>query len=119
MSEKESIPLTEFDTLVSPKELNIIKASLPYINVNGRKFLSIYVKFKELSNTLELLDENNPLSICSTNTSEKPSISDLIENIKIYLDKHELDMVNNYMNAINTLTMYNEYMNVFNKVDEA
>lgn len=116
--EQNNIPLTEFDTLVSPKELNILKASLPYINSNGRKLLSIYVKFKELSNTMKLLSKDEALSICSHTTTEKPNMNQLIDSIKIYLDKNELDMVNNYLNTMNTISMYSEYMNIMNKMDE-
>ena len=116
MDEKD-IPFTKFDKLVSSKDLNILKASLPYINENGRKMLSVYVKFKELTNTLNLLKTDETLSTCSS-TSNKPDMNELLENIKIYLDKGELDMINNYMNAMNTISMYNEYMNVMNNMDE-
>ena len=112
----ESIPITEFDSLVSPKELNIIKASLPYINGNGQKFLSVFVKLRELTNTMRLMEDNNSLSMC-TNDNDSKNISSLIDDIKIYLDKKELDTINTYMNTINTISMYNEYMSVFSNFD--
>lgn len=113
----ESIPFTEFDSLVSPKELNIIKASLPYINGDGQKFLSVFVKVRELTNTLNLLNDKNSLSMCGGDDSSK-NLSALIDDIKIYLDKNELDTINSYMNAINTINMYNEYMSVFSNFDD-
>ena len=112
----ESIPITEFDSLVSPKELNIIKASLPYINGDGQKFLSIFVKLRELTNTIKLMEDNNSLSMCANDTDTK-NLSSLIKDIKNYINKKELDTINTYMNTINTISMYNEYMSVFSNID--
>ncbi|MBQ1192970.1 MAG: hypothetical protein IIX45_02485 [Lachnospiraceae bacterium] len=116
--QNDTIPFTEFDSLVSPKELNIIKASLPYLSGNGQKFLSVFVKIRELINTMDLVNDDNKLSVCSKSDKEQFSITELIDDIKIYLDKSELDTINTYMNAINTLSMYNEYMSLFNNFDE-
>ncbi|MDE6208501.1 MAG: hypothetical protein K2M73_02370 [Lachnospiraceae bacterium] len=115
---QDNIPITEFDSLVSPKELNIIKASLPYLNSNGQSFLSIYVKLRELINTMKLVENEDKLSICSMNNGERKNISCLIDDIKVYLDKNELDTINTYMNTINTISMYNEYMSVFSSFDD-
>lgn len=114
----ENKPLTEFDSITSTKELNIIKATLPYFSVKGRRLLSLFVKTRELMNTMDLINDNNKLSICSVPPKEQPNINELLDDIKIYLDKNELDMITNYMNAVNTIKMYNEYMNVFNNIDD-
>ena len=62
------------------------------------------------------MEDNNSLSMCANDTDTK-NLSSLIEDIKIYLDKKELDTINTYMNTINTISMYNEYMSVFSNID--
>ena len=107
----ENIPFTDFDALVSTKELNIIKASIPYMTISSQKFISLFVKDRELINTYDLINDDNTLKGCSVES--KTDIFELINDIKIYLDKSEVEMIDNYMNAMNTITMYNEYMSVF------
>lgn len=107
----ENIPFTDFDALVSTKELNIIKASIPYMTISSQKFISLFVKVRELINTYDLINDDNTLKGCSVES--KTDIFELINDIKIYLDKSEVEMIDNYMNAMNTITMYNEYMSVF------
>ncbi len=107
----ENIPFTDFDALVSTKELNIIKASIPYMTISSQKFISLFVKDRKLINTYDLINDDNTLKGCSVES--KTDIFELINDIKIYLDKSEIEMIDNYMNAMNTITMYNEYMSVF------
>lgn len=107
----QSIPLTYFDTLVSPKELNILKTLIPYLGLSEQTILSTYVKLEELINTINLTGTSSQLSACDVGKGKK-SFNDLFNEIKVYLDKNEIEMINGYLKALNTIKMYNEYMNI-------
>lgn len=101
---RDIIPTTEFDNLVSPNELNIIKATLPLVSNRYRGIISTIIKYKELKNTINLYNTNNSLSICSD--TKINSFNDYIDTIKAYLNESQINMLENLtmtMTAIETM----------------
>ncbi len=77
---------------------------------SSQKFISLFVKVRELINTYDLINDDDTLKGCSVES--RNDVSELINDIKIYLDKSEVEMIDNYMNTFNTFNMYNEYVSI-------
>lgn len=70
MDEQEQT-LPVLDTLIQSRELQMMKAVIPYIEPPRQKMFSMVIKLIELQKTLQLFDsesqvENTQLRICST-----------------------------------------------------
>lgn len=93
--------LTEFDSLISPKQLQIIKSALPYIPLNDRKVISLIVKFQELKNTLHLYDNTSDetLGICSSNENINENLAEMVDSIKHYCTDSEKENLDFYYNV--------------------
>ena len=42
------------DEMISEDQVEILKAAMPYLPAQGQRFISVYAKFLELSNTIRL-----------------------------------------------------------------
>lgn len=96
--------ITWFDSIISSRQMQIIKSALPYIPFNEQKTISLIVKFTELKNTLKLFDGNSDetLSVCSDN--EEDNLAEMLNSIKPYCTDEEnekLDVIYNIFTAYN------------------
>lgn len=92
--------LTEFDSIISPRRLQIIKSALPYIPLNDRKTISLIVKFQEIRNTLHLYDgtSDETLSVCSANDNVNENLAEMVDSIKHYCNETEKENLDFYYN---------------------
>lgn len=98
--------LTQFDSLISPRQLQIIKSALPYIPLGEQKVVSLLVKFQELKNTIHLYDSDpaETLGVCSSSDNINENLSEMVESIKHYCsepEKENLDFLYNITCAFN------------------
>ena len=52
--------MTPFDEAILPKELQMLKAFLPFLPANMQKMVAIYIKWLELRYTIEYFNRNTP-----------------------------------------------------------
>ena len=50
-----------FDEVILPKELQMLKAFLPFLPSSMQKMLAIYIKWVELQKTIEYFSQNPPI----------------------------------------------------------
>ncbi|QUI22863.1 hypothetical protein HZI73_11430 [Vallitalea pronyensis] len=107
-------PHIELDHLVSNQQMNMIKASLPYLDVNKQKNLAIIIKYLELKKTMTLYGQNNLHAISDiqkSNTSKR----DMLYALRAYCPdklKQQLDIILNMQGMLaalkNPAPMYQE-----------
>ena len=114
--EQTSNELTEFDSVICDSRIQMMKSAIPFVGPREQRFLSIYVKYIELSKTINLVKNLRPdsLGICSI-TGKKPSgdNTDFIQTIKKYCtasERETIDMITNMMNAYKMIRLYKETM---------
>ena len=114
--EQPSKELTEFDSVICDSRIQMMKSAIPFVGPREQRFLSIYVKYIELSKTINLVKNLRPdsLGICSI-TGKKPSgdNTDFIQTIKKYCtasERETIDMITNMMNAYKMIRLYKETM---------
>lgn len=117
MEDFDSKILTNFDALLQNKQLQIIKAAIPYMQPLTQKPLSVYVKMIELNNTLNLFEkENADLNICSGENAED-NISNMLNDIKCFCDEKEKENIEFILNFFSTIQIYRTYINNYDNKD--
>lgn len=112
MSENNDIlQITEFDQVVNQHQLQMIKAAIPYVPVTEQKFISVFVKLRELVNTIHIVssENTNTIGICSVEPEESSPV-DMLNAMRKYADEPEkgtIDLILNFMQANN---LYRSYM---------
>ena len=104
---------TKFDSMVSNKQMQLIKAVIPYINNNAGNYIGMYIKFIELQNTINLFKYIQ-------NTDKPPEITEMLDDICDFLDDNEketletIKMMFELMSStdFNTEDFMNNYMNM-------
>lgn len=114
--EQSSKELTEFDSIICDSRIQMMKSAIPFVGPREQRFLSIYVKYIELSKTIHLARNLQPdsLGVCSI-TGKKPSgdNADFIQTIRKYCtasERETIDMITNMMSAYKIIRLYKETM---------
>lgn len=86
--------ITPFDSLITNRQMQIIKSSLPFIPVSEQKFMSLMVKFQELKNTVDLFSEPDG-NLCACGAQEDPydNLTQMVNSIKVYCSDEEKDFL--------------------------
>ncbi len=107
------------DNFVNNKELNIMKAVLPFLPPQTQRFMAIFIAMNELSSVFALLNAIGNGNLFSNNKCEQePDVSKIFETIKKFLDPSEVEMYENYLNMMNTIKMFNEMSSMFNNDEQ-
>ena len=97
MNEEQDLKLTDLDYLTGNHHLQMMKASLPYMNVPEQRFISLYVKFNELRRTVDLFENEEVASmgICSAGerTGRSASPLEMLNTIKPFGSPREQDFI--------------------------
>jgi len=111
MNDNDILQLTELDNLVSKNQLQMIKAAIPYISVNEQRLFSVFVKAKELMNTVSLCEESadNSIGICSLETEETSPV-DMMNAMKKYASEPERDFIDLVTNFLEASNLYQSYV---------
>ncbi|MFR6513071.1 MAG: hypothetical protein ACLUP8_03465 [Ruminococcus sp.] len=104
MEKKSTTPLSPFDELTIPSELQLLKLILPYTPVTNQKMLGILIKFLELEYTIDFFQHCN-LKLHSQTTDAPVSFSNIISEIAPYLSKRDSQMLASVQNILNILEM--------------
>ena len=102
---------TLYDSMLTNRNLQILKAVLPYIDYDTGKSLGIYIKFQELKNSFSI----NPGSL---------DFSTLYPIVKDYLTTDEQEMFETFIGMMDMFSMDNEakesmfgeYMDMFKEM---
>ena len=85
MTNEPTMKLTDFDYLIGDHHLQLVKAAIPYVPVTGQRFLSLFVKLRELQRTVSLFREEpvGAMGICSPGDGQKGSPLEIMKAINM------------------------------------
>jgi len=100
MNEKE-LKLTDLDYATGDHHLQMIKAALPYLDIGHQRTLSMFVKTRELMQTIRFFQENDDgmMSVCALDETHSAP-EDMLAAVKPYANKHEQDMIEMFTRVI-------------------
>lgn len=102
MNEKD-LKLTDLDYAIADPHLQMLKAAIPYMEIPGQKALSLFVKWSELTRTMEFFDENGDgmMSVCSLEKGRSSPLN-MLEAMKPYGTQKEqefIDILTRFLSA--------------------
>ena len=106
MNNNNQMLLTEFDVATTNQEIQMLKAFIPFVDINLQRTLALCIRLFELINTLDFynhIGENCPLN---RKSKDKKAI---FEEIKKYCPKENMEMfeiMSNMDNISEYLKMY-------------
>jgi len=117
MEEEKSNTKTAFDAAFQNHQLELIKTAVPYISTSEQKFMSIFIKFSELMDTITIFQRaGNGVGICALEEKEG-TVLDMLNDIKSVCTKPEKETVNMLINFLNAFQLYNTYKNTMEDND--
>lgn len=114
MTDESTMKLTDFDYLIGDHHLQMVKAAIPYVNVTGQRFLSFFVKLKELQRTVSLFREEQvgAMGICTAGDGQKGSPLDIMKAIRPYGNTQEQDLIDMLCNFLSGPRMAGQYPDI-------
>lgn len=102
MTDESTMKLTDFDYLIGDHHLQMVKAAIPYVNVTGQRFLSFFVKLRELQRTVSLFREEQvgAMGICAPGDGQKGSPLEIMKAIRPYGNTQEQDLIDMFCNFL-------------------
>ena len=97
--EKQQLKQTKYDSLVTNRTMQLVKAVIPYINNDAGTLIGMLIKFQELQNAARI---NNNVAIAAMNA-----------DIKDFLDDDNREMLENIMSIMEMMSMDENAMNDF------
>ena len=120
MSNEQTLKMTELDYLTAAPHLQMIKAALPYINIQEQRIFSLLVKIGELERTVQLFGrkEEGELGICSLEEDAPASPLDMLNAMKPYGSEAEQDFIDLIINFLQGSQLYQSYMDSMDAPDQ-
>ena len=120
MSNEQTLKMTELDYLTASPHLQMIKAALPYINIQEQRIFSLLVKIGELQRTVQLFgnSEEGDLSICSLEEDTPASPVDMLNAMKPFGTEAEQDFIDLIVNFLQGSQLYQSYMDSMDEPDQ-
>ena len=109
MNEEAFDKTTPFDHMICSRQLQMLKAAIPYMAPSTRLMFSFYVKTLELHNTLQLFSPKNSeetLSICSIPEGSN-QMQEMISAIKEYCTPKEAENLDLFSNLFSAFRLQN------------
>ena len=95
-----------FDEAILPKELQMMKAFLPFLPVSMQKMLAIYIKWIELQKTIEYFSQNTPIQ-------QSPDMGNLMKCMKGLLPPEEQSQMEQFADIFENMDMYRDMFEGF------
>lgn len=91
---QQELKLTDFDYAIADHHIQMLKASLPYMEPSEQRTLSMFVKLRELVSTIRFYDHNElgMMSICSLDQSQT-SATNMLTAVKPYASPKEQELI--------------------------
>ena len=120
MSNEQTLKMTELDYLTAAPHLQMIKAALPYINIQEQRIFSLLVKIGELERTVQLFGkkEEGEQGICSLEEDAPASPLDMLNAMKPYGTEAEQDFIDLIINFLQGSQLYQSYMDSMDVPDQ-
>lgn len=103
--------LTEYDTIVQTKELQILKSMLPFANPNTQMPLAILIQGLQFQSTIKKFQNNaNLLSACSVN-NEPDRKTAMIQTLRKFCSPKERETIDTLLNIMCVMENYDAFNN--------
>ena len=101
--------ITEYDSLVQTRDLQMMKSMLPFANAKLQYPLAILIQTLQFQNTLKMFQNNaNLLSACSTN-NETDQKTAMIQTLRKFCTPKERETIDTLLNIMCVMENYDSF----------
>lgn len=102
---------TKFDSMVTNRNMQLVKAVLPYINSPLCNYLGFIIKYQELINVLNInLNNNCDVSLKDKHMSDNSSLN-IFNVIKDYLNEDEKEFIDSIYSMFEIIQLFGNLSN--------
>lgn len=103
--------LTDYDGLVQTRELQMMKAMLPFVNVRSQMPLAILIQSIEFRNTMKMFQNNaNALAACTV-TDDTERRNGILQTLRRFCTPKERETIDTLMNIMFVMENYENFSN--------
>ena len=106
MKNKDNLPLTEFDLATSGTYLQMLKAFIPFMDINEQRILAIAVRIIELTNTIHFFRNLKGPSPLFRNCHDKEYMLKEIKRFCPQKDLEIFEMIDKFQGMGDFMSMY-------------
>lgn len=104
-------PLTEYDSLIQTRELQMLKSLLPFANIQVQMPIAMIIQSLEFRNTIKMFQDNaNVLSACSVH-NEPDKRNAMIQTLRKFCTPKEKETIDNILNIMSIMENYDTFSN--------
>ena len=104
-------PLTEYDSLIQTRELQMLKSLLPFANIQVQMPIAMIIQSLEFRNTIKMFQDNaNVLSACSVH-NEPDKRNAMIQTLRKFCTPKEKETIDNILNIMSIMETYDTFSN--------
>ena len=100
--ENGQLKQTKFDSMVTNRTMQLVKAVIPYINNNMGSFIGAYIKFMELQNATRV---NFNVSVAAMNADKHRGMESMLDDIKDFLRDEDRETIDTLMSMMEMMNM--------------
>ncbi len=101
--DNEFMKLTKFDSMLTSKEMQLVKAVIPYIDGDASAMLGMIIKFQELRNAAALRSTDAVSAMNTDNAQNK--MENLFNDIREFLSEEEQETMDMMMSMMEMMNM--------------
>ena len=98
--------MTQFDEMILPKEMQMMKAFLPFLPANMQKMFAIYIKWMELQYTIEYFNRHIP-------EQQAPDMGNLMKCMKGLVPPEQQAQIEQFADIFENMDMYRDMFEGF------
>ena len=107
MEQEAQKNITTLDSLVEDRQLQMMKAAIPYINGPTQKTMAFMIKFLELERTVSIFNSSeNSLQMCSIPEEETAPQLQLLMALREYCTERERETIDTLLNYMQMFSAY-------------
>ena len=107
MEQENSKNITTLDSLIEDRQLQMMKAAIPYINNSSQKTMAFLIKYMELERTVAIFTgSENSLQMCSAPQDETAPKLQLLTAIREYCTEQEKETIDTFFNYMQMFSAY-------------
>ena len=100
--ENQQLKQTKFDSMVTNRTMQLVKAVIPYINNQMGNFIGMYIKLIELQNAAQI---NSNVAVAAMNADKHMGMESVLEDIKDFLGDDERETIDTIISMMEMMNM--------------
>lgn len=107
MERKPPLPMTPFDLMISTDSMQMMKLMLPYLPPSSQKLFAIYIKFQELTHTMNYFNSFHT-GLRNASGRGTPDLTSILDDIRPYMNEKDAGALEQMMNMLHMMEMMKE-----------